>query len=169
MTSPDNVMDPSARTIRRLNQQNRERLLEELRLLQGEVDEANPEMAYINDDLDNNFNIESDSDLDVDEAHDANHRFLDEPIVEPPFHNPHETFSVKLAEWAHRSAISRDNLDALLLLLREINVDVPKSAKTLLRTPTEQIAPRVVEPGEYVHIGIQNMLLKSNYTFLVSS
>ena len=137
MTSPDNVMDPSARTIRRLNQQNRERLLEVSRLLQGEVDEANPELAYITDDLDNNFNIESDSDLDVDEAHDTNH-ILDEPIVEPPFHNPHEAFSVKLAEWAHRSAISRYNLDTLLLLLREINVHVSKSAKTLLRTPTEQ-------------------------------
>ena len=83
-------MDLSSRHIRRLNQRNQERLIQELRLYQDDI-EINPEVAHEDDfEDDYNFNYIYDSDSDVDEV-------LNEDPVEPHLIND-IPFSVKLAE-----------------------------------------------------------------------
>lgn len=36
---------------------------------------------------------------------------------------------------------------------------MPKDARTLLKTSRHRIVPRIVNPGEYIHIGIKHNIL----------
>ena len=62
-----------------------------------------------------------------------------------------------LALWATKFNITHIALCALLIILREHNLDIPLDATTLLATPKETKIQKVAD-GEYYHFGINNML-----------
>ncbi|KAF5281933.1 hypothetical protein FQR65_LT14459 [Abscondita terminalis] len=64
------------------------------------------------------------------------------------------SFTQKLAAWVVNCNIAHTHVDKLLILLREENLKVPKSTKTLLQTP-RSCNIISVEPGHYSHLGIQ--------------
>lgn len=62
--------------------------------------------------------------------------------------------------WALNFGISHTALTALLMVLRHFGQrELPKHARTLLKTPRIRIAVRPCPPGEAYYNGIQNSLL----------
>lgn len=63
--------------------------------------------------------------------------------------------------WALHFGISHTALTSLLMILRHYgHNELPKHAKTLLKTPRGRVAVRPCPPGEAFYFGIQNSLLK---------
>lgn len=157
--------------------QNRRLINDEEQRIRLEIEVLIDNNAIVHNDpyLDNVEIADNQSDDDFDEGseHDNSSIDLDSDIeqedvqedIEDNEFAPNE-FTLKLAEWHIRSGTSGENMDALLLLLRNENIQLPKSTKTLLNTPTFKIIPRVVEQGEYFHYGIQTALLHYNDEFL---
>lgn len=66
------------------------------------------------------------------------------------------TLSKQLILWAIKFWISHEALSALLLILRNFgHKELPKLARTLLRTPRKAVKTRLCAPGEYLYRGIQ--------------
>lgn len=96
-----------------------------------------------------------------------------EEYVDEDVENVGETIELRtklaedLARLISQSKVSRNFTDNLLKVLIENGVEnLPCSAKTLMKTPQSKIAPKSVEPGEYIHFGIQNYFSNNNHTFL---
>lgn len=70
----------------------------------------------------------------------------------------HGSFCNSLAQWGITHKISRSACDDLLLILRNENINVPMSMKTLLQGQSIPIEPSVVPPGKYHHIGLEKSL-----------
>lgn len=105
----------------------------------------------------------------------------DEPIGEPPIEVVHPEIAdeeqesdgdepgdakptlplkYRLAKFVSEFRLSVEATRALLMVLREEGLDVPKSRVTLLETPQEPITPKREPPGEYYHFGIQECLAR---------
>lgn len=66
----------------------------------------------------------------------------------------------KLAAWATETNQTRKSLNLLLEFLRkEYDSSLPKDSRTLLETP-RNISIRNIDNGQYLHIGLQKVLLK---------
>ena len=63
----------------------------------------------------------------------------------------------RLALWATKFNITHIALCALLIILREHNLDIPLDTRTLFATPKATEIQKVAD-GEYYHFGINNML-----------
>lgn len=115
------------------------------------------DLEYESDDTDDTDSNNSDSDVDMseDEAEcDFNFSFAD-------------TLSTALILWAIAFGISHTALSALLVILRKFgHNELPKLARTLLRTPRKAVVPRPCAPGEYFYRGIQYYMYQYNDDFL---
>lgn len=113
---------------------------------------------YSSDDSDD------DSVLSESEATDLFNLNFNEPDVEFSFDN---NITKELTLWAIKFFISHSALTALLNILRKFgHTDLPKLARTLLRTPRKAVTPRVCLPGFFFYRGIQFNLLNYNNTEL---
>lgn len=91
----------------------------------------------------NNDDSDSDTDSDCD---------LDEECI-------NQQFISKLAMFIIKRKLSREATDELLVLLHDNGMPfLPKSAKTLLKTPKNKIVGKTVFPGEYWHFGIEKSI-----------
>jgi len=68
------------------------------------------------------------------------------------------TLHEKLANWYRLCNVTRSQLENLLKILRSENIDVPLSAKGLVKQKTNKAIIRTVTPGQYTHIGIKPYL-----------
>lgn len=64
----------------------------------------------------------------------------------------------RLAQFVSEFRLSVEATAALLNILRDEGLDVPKCRVTLLETPKISIIPKRESPGEYIHFGIQRSL-----------
>lgn len=81
-----------------------------------------------------------------------------------------DTLKTALILWAVSFGISHIALTALLLILRRFgHVELPKLARTLLRTPRKAVEPRPCAPGEFFYRGIQYNLYLYNDEFLTDN
>jgi hypothetical protein len=70
-----------------------------------------------------------------------------------------QLFKAELANWATSHNVNHSSLDSLLTLLRRNGHDtLPKTARTLLKTPKFTVVKQV-PPGEYVHFGLENCII----------
>lgn len=75
--------------------------------------------------------------------------------------NDTDTLSIKLQKWVAKFHVSHNCLNSLLTILRSENLNLPKDARTLLRTPKANFHTIIsVPPGDYIHIGVEFMLCK---------
>jgi hypothetical protein len=65
-----------------------------------------------------------------------------------------ELLRTRLAEWAVMFNISHAALSALLCILRQVDLDLPKDARTLLLTPKCNTDIKCIEGGSYHYFGI---------------
>lgn len=78
-----------------------------------------------------------------------------------------DTIAKALVLWAVKFGISHTALSALLLILRRFGFkELPKLARTLLRTPRKAVDPRPCGLGEFYYRGIQFNLLHYNQDYL---
>lgn len=68
----------------------------------------------------------------------------------------------KLAQWAVDSNVPLKTVDSLLkVLVTDFGcTELPLTGRTLLRTPLLKLPIREVDPGQYLHFGLKNGLLK---------
>ena len=113
---------------------------------EGDIDDITESVEdEINWDSESNESIENDENADAD---------VDEHEEEP-------TNNIKedIANWSLKFNISHEAISALLVILQKSNPNLPKDARTLLKTPKNaQIIP--IRGGEYVSLGVQDVLSK---------
>lgn len=75
--------------------------------------------------------------------------------------------NTNLVRWVIMNRISKDATSSLLKILRDdYKLNLPKTRNALLKTDyIDQIDTKLVDPGEYFHFGIQNMITKLNHEF----
>lgn len=71
-----------------------------------------------------------------------------------------ETLRIKLQKWVAEFHVSHNCLNSLLTILRSENLNLPKDARTLLKTPKANFHTIInVPPGDYIHIGVEYIML----------
>ena len=94
------------------------------------------------------------SDDDDDGDHDGG--IADNPDLHPP---AEPTLSEELAAWAIKHKCTRTAIDELLDIWRRQGHELPKDARTLLKTP-RQVATVATCGGQYAYFGIRNQVLQ---------
>lgn len=64
----------------------------------------------------------------------------------------------RLAKFVVQYRLTVEATGALLSVLRDEGLDVPRTRTTLLETPRSAITPKRVHPGEYIHFGLKKTL-----------
>lgn len=131
--------------------------------------------------LDDSFNFSGyDSDLfeSSDSESDGDFDFNDQNGSDSDNENDNDNFYFSLGAtlktalilWAVSFGISHTALSALLLILKRFgHNELPKLARTLLRTPRKAIEPRPCAPGEFYYRGIEYNLFFYNDEFFNES
>lgn len=73
-----------------------------------------------------------------------------------------ENFTNKLAKCFYDCNLKHTQIEQILHVLRTHNClsDFPKTARCLMKTATKVVVLRTVSPGEYLHIGFENVIVK---------
>lgn len=104
----------------------------------------------------NNFNFLNDYFVEINSEPGSEHQ----SDSDSSFKDDHDTFKRKLAIWAKESNVTLIAVNKLLAILRDHGHPfLPKVGQTLLHTP-KQHEILEVDPGYYVHIGIEKNILK---------
>lgn len=79
------------------------------------------------------------------------------------YDDPQEFFK----DWAIFYGLKRDAVEDLLKYLRKTGhfPSLPLTLRTLLGTPSQKIATKTVEPGEYYHFGLQKLAIELTQKF----
>lgn len=135
----------------------------EMPVVTNEIQVPDEEAEYVVDSEDDIFDIgddhedyDSDSSEEDDLSSDEN-TDLTENI---------KVLRFKLAQFVIRKCMSRNDTNELLHILREANINVPLKRHTLLNIQKEVTETHNVAPGQYIHLGLQNALVRCNFDFL---
>lgn len=83
---------------------------------------------------------------------------------------PFSTLATALIVWALKFAISHNALTVLLTILRRFgHEELPKQAKTLLKTPRTKIQVRDCPPGQSFYFGIEKNLIDYDDSYFENS
>jgi hypothetical protein len=83
--------------------------------------------------------------------------------------NPRQhSFNLKVSNWYNKHGkLTREIGNEILVIFKEeFDLDIPVDMRAILKTPRTKIAIKPMDPGEYFHFGIENMLQKCNFNFL---
>lgn len=70
---------------------------------------------------------------------------------------PHWQLAGELSSWAITYGPTAASVSALLKILNQFGLDLPNDSRSLMQTPRDSSKLiRVVEPGHYIHIGVEN-------------
>lgn len=112
-------------------------------------------------DYDDNVSHKSDDEVDMSGSEDNDD---DDDYVDFSFSS---TISTALIVWAVAFGISHRALSDLLVILRRFgHKDLPKLARSLLRTPKKAVEPRPCGRGEFFYKGIQDNIYQYHHDFL---
>lgn len=168
----DNIGSSSSESEEHENQvvlENFTRNVDEIRNDDNNVEEEEEEYVHQNEDANDDIPPSSDEEF-TDEEPDEQ---LYEEDMDLDVEDIQEAIELQsnlaqdLAILISQSKVTRDFTDKLLRVLTNNGVEnLPKSSKTLMKTPHSTIIPKQILPGEYIHFGIQNHFLNNNLRFL---
>jgi hypothetical protein len=77
-------------------------------------------------------------------------------------------FNLRMSDWFVRHKVSyKCGSDVLKIFKEGFNLNIPSDMRTVLKTPRNKIDQVVIAPGVYYHFGIEVMLQKFNFDFLL--
>lgn len=148
----------STRNLKRLIKQRRDKYIRNLNQA------ANETGMFANNNTANNNNNEQTTitnNNNNEQSIITNNNFVETESLENNENNlPYQKSLIeKLRDWYIRNRPSRQCFEELLIILREENLKVPLSAKTILQNKQKMVV-RNVSPGTYCHFGIEKQLQK---------